>query len=104
MTGVGWGGGRGSSQNPEKQPTHMRVGTGKKLPTRLTHEVDSVFIGDMRDDRQKLLEMSSTEKERLSEHGWAREAGETSGDSEIQRWMMENGAQVERGRRPRMPA
>lgn len=76
----------------------MRVGTGKKLPTRLTHEVDSVFIGDMRDDRQKLLEMSSTEKERLSEHGWAREAGETSGDSEIQRWMMENGAQVERER------
>lgn len=50
----------------------------------VTHEVVNVFIGDMRDDRQRHLEMSRAERERLSMAG-AREAGENSGDSEIAR-------------------
>lgn len=83
------GGGAWAGSQESRETIHStrvlctRVGAGKTLLTGLTHEVVRVFIGDMRDDRQRLLEMSRAGRERLS-MALAREAGENSGDSDME--------------------
>lgn len=64
----------------------MRLRAGKKLLMGLTHKVVNIFIGVMREFRQRLLEISRAEKERggLSV-AQGREAGKNSGDSRIAR-------------------